>query len=237
MNAVFIAGTDTGVGKTIVTGLLGWFLLKKGIRVITQKWVQTGSNNFFESDVYKQIRLMRLSMKDIKHYIPLLLPYSFKFPSSPHLSSRLERKRILTSKIRKSFEFLKREFDFIIVEGTGGALVPLTGNKLLVDLVKEMELPVIAVAQNKIGAINHTLLTIEALRSRQIKIIGVIFNNVSKKEHKIILADNPKVVQRFIYEKVLGTLPYTKSQKSLYNAFIPIGNEILKNYINILGIN
>ena len=101
-------------------------------------------------------------------------------------------------KIKKALKKLARAHDLVIVEGTGGLLVPLDEKHLFVDIIKELDLPIILVSANKLGTINHTLLSLEALKSRKIRVLGVIFNNISRKENKLILKDNPKIVKKFI---------------------------------------
>ncbi|MBU0878953.1 MAG: AAA family ATPase, partial [Candidatus Omnitrophica bacterium] len=97
---------------------------------------------------------------------------------------------------------------------------------------RELKMPVIIVVGNKLGAINHTLLAIEAVRRRGLEIVGVIFNNLSKKGNKIILEDNLKIIKKISKEKVLGSLPYSKNKALLYPAFKPAGNKILRNLIS-----
>ena len=207
MKALFVTGTDTGVGKTIVCGLLGRFLSNNGYRAIIQKWIQAGSNNF-----PKNVNVC----------------YTFKYPASPHLAAGLEKRRINAGKIKKSFKFLKKGFDFVIVEGIGGALVPFNEKRLVIDIAKELYLPVLIVVANKLGAINHSLLTIEAVKRRNMKIMGVIFNNRYKSADKIILEDNAKIVKALSGEKILGILPYCKDRNKLHKAFLPIGGKILR---------
>ena len=175
MNAIFIAGTDTGVGKTVVTKLLERRLLLKGYRIATQKWVETG--------VKKSPAI-----------------FSFKLAASPHLAAKAEGKTVKIGKIKTALRKLTKKADFVIIEGTGGLLVPLTETKLLIDVVQELKLPVLLVAANRLGAINHTLLSIEALKARRMKILGVVFNNISRNKDKLILKDNPKIVKKFIRE-------------------------------------
>lgn len=194
MNAIFVTGTDTGVGKTVVAGLLAKHLLKEGCNVITQKWIQTGSKGFPE-DIDTHLKLMGKKRCDIKDYIAHMCPYNLKFPSSPHLSARLEKKQINANKIKKSFKFLQKRFDFVIVEGVGGALVPYNNKKLVIDIAKELKIPALVVVGNKLGAINHTLLTIEAIKRRKIKIAGIIYNNIDKNTHRNILEDNCKFLR------------------------------------------
>lgn len=226
MKGVFITGTDTGVGKTIISGLLGRYLLDKGYKVITQKWVQTGSSNF-SSDVNSHLQLMKRAKKEIKDYLPYVSPYSFRFASSPHLAASLEKRVIRERKVKDSYKFLAKRFDFIIAEGAGGALVPFNKKNLLIDLAKGLDLPVLIVAANKLGAINHTLLTIEAIKRRKMKIIGIIFNNRTNKVNKVILDDNPQIIKAVTGEAVFGSLPWKKEKSDLYKSFIPTGRRIL----------
>ena len=123
MKYIFITGTDTSVGKTIITGLLARFLLDKGFSVITQKWIQTGFS--FPKDLYTHLKIMKKSKDYIKNYINYVSLYNFKFPSSPHLASKLENKKINIDRIKNSLEKLF-EFDYVIIEGIGGLYVPLT---------------------------------------------------------------------------------------------------------------
>ncbi|MCK4519983.1 MAG: dethiobiotin synthase [Candidatus Omnitrophica bacterium] len=226
MRGIFVTGTDTGVGKTIVTGLLAKFLDDKGYKVITQKWVETGSVGF-SKDVSFHLKLIGKRKQELKGHLSDIFPYTFKFPSSPHLASALEKRNININKIKKSFKSLQRAFDFVVVEGVGGILVPLNKKRLVVDIVKELKLPVVVVVGNKLGAINHTLLTIEALKARKMKIAGIVFNSLSNKENSIILKDNPKIIETISGQKILGSLPYTKDVNGLHKIFPPIARKIL----------
>ena len=195
MKAVFICGTDTGVGKTYIAGKLFKELSGKGVKVVTQKWVQTGAKGF-SPDIAQHLKMAGKTRKYVKDILPLVNPYSFKFASSPHLAARLEKKKIDVQKLKSSFKKLSKMFDFVIVEGVGGALVPLNEKTLVIDVVKELKIPVIVVAANKLGAINQALMTVEALRKRKLKILGIVFNNIDRKTDKKILRDNIKTVMK-----------------------------------------
>lgn len=207
MKAIFIAGTDTGVGKTLVTGLLAGYIRGKGYSVITQKWVQTGCRGRPEAQ---------------------RVVYKFRFPSSPHLASRLARRPINIGKIKAGLAGLLKRFDYVVVEGTGGLMVPIDRHTLLIDIVKDLNLPVLLVAGNRLGAINHTLLSVESLESRKIDMLGIVFNDISKTENSIILKDNPRIVKKITHCKILGTLPYTKNRSSLQQGFKAIGDKIIQ---------
>ena len=221
--SIFIAGTDTGIGKTIVTGLMAGFFLRCGYKTITQKWVQTGT----ESDIDAHVRLMGRDRKNSVKYISLTCPYHFHLPSSPHLAAFIEKKAIIKEKIKQRFLSLEKTFDIVIVEATGGVLVPLSESLLMIDVVKELSIPAVLVAGNRLGAVNHTLLSIEALKKRKIRILGIIFNNLDKKTDPRILEDNPVIIEKITGEKILGVLPYTKDVNLLYGEFISIGNKLI----------
>lgn len=223
MNGIFITGTDTGVGKTVVTGCLARFLQERGYRVVTQKWVQTGISQNSTSDISLHLKMMKVVTNRTEH--KLLEPYRFKAACSPHLASRLENRKIDRNKIIKSFKTLANKFDFVIVEGTGGLLVPYDNKSLLIDIAGDLNLPVLVVSENRVGAINHALLTLEALKSRKQKIFGILFNNL-KKQNKKVLKDNPTIVKKLSGDKILGILSYSATHDRLYRNFVPIGNRI-----------
>lgn len=223
MKGIFVTGTDTGVGKSMVTGFLAKYLRQKGYQVVTQKWVQTGSRE--SVDINLHLKIMGVSRGAIKDYLDCVCPYIFKLPASPHLAARAEKKKIKISKIKKSFKLLSLKFDFVIVEGIGGALVPVNEKRLVIDIARELGLPVLVVAQNKLGAINQILMTLEALKSRKMKILGVLFNNCPG-QNKLILNDNPEIIKKMTQQKILGVLPWNKRFDLLYKKFLPIAARI-----------
>lgn len=220
---IFITGTDTAVGKTIVTGLLARYLREKGYKVITQKWVQTGSR--VSEDINLHLKIMGLPKTAIKKHLNYLCPYIFKLAASPHLAASAENRKIDIARIKKSFKFLSSEFDFVIVEGLGGALVPLDEKRLVIDIAGQLGLPVLVVAQNKLGVINHALLTMEALKQRKMKILGILFNNYQG-QNKLVLKDNPEIIGKITAGKILGVLPWSKRPDLLYKKFLPIARKI-----------
>lgn len=196
MSGVFVTGTDTGVGKTFVTRLLAGYLRDAGNTVTTQKWIETG------------VRRIRNSVSD-------RAPYVFKFPASPHLAARREGRKISKNRIKKSYRALCRRYEYVIVEGTGGALVPFCEKELIIDIVEELGMPALVVVGNKLGAINHTLLTVEALRKRKIPIIGIIFNNIFSGTKKKILQDNVHIISKMTGERILGELKWMRGLKGI----------------------
>lgn len=224
MKGIFVTGTDTGVGKSIVTGLLAKYLREKSYKVITQKWVQTGSRS--SADINLHLKIMGVSKGFIKDHLDCVCPYIFKLPASPHLAAKAQKRQINIAKIKKSFKLLSSKFDFVIVEGIGGALVPVNEKHFVIDIARELCLPVLVVAQNKLGVINHTLLTIEVLKSRKMKILGILFNSC-KGQNKLVLKDNPDIIGKITKQKILGILPWNKRVDLLYKKFLPIAKKII----------
>ncbi len=224
-NGIFITGTDTDVGKTLVTGLLGEYLLKRSRSVITQKWVQSGCVGFPE-DIDTHLSLMGRTRDSIAGHQEAVCPYVFALPASAHLAAEVESRRIDLAVIKEAYEQLESQFETVLVEGMGGALVPYSRKALLLDLVDELDLPVLIVAKNKLGAINHTLLTVEALQGRGITISGIIFNG-PEHESDAISQDNPQIIQDLTDLPILGTLPWIQEERALTEAFEPIGKAIL----------
>jgi dethiobiotin synthetase len=225
MRAVFVTGTGTEVGKTLVCGLLARYLNEQGLRAVTQKWIQTGSTDDIPEDIATHLCLMDRDVSHIASFRSDVCPYQLKLPASAHLAGETEKRVIDPEEIKKSTLKLVQAFDRVIVEGIGGALVPYSREGLVIDIVQTLDLPVVIVARNKLGAINHTLLTIEALQARGLEILGVVFNS-AEYENARIAQDNPQIVADLTGQCILGTLPWTKELYALHDAFKPIGASI-----------
>lgn len=199
---MFITGTGTGVGKTLVTGLLAKLFLSQGQRVITQKWVQTGAT--FPEDITSHDRLTnRQGPVDVAR-----CPYMFPTPSSPHLAASLAGVSIQKEVILGHFYTLKKQYDTVLVEGAGGVLVPYSQEDYLIDIAAQLQLPIVLVASTALGSINQTLLSIEAIRNRKLNLMGVFFTASSPDILPEIHQDTPRIVQTLSGVTVLGVLPY-----------------------------
>ena len=182
----FIAGTDTGVGKTFFASIL-----MKKYNFNYWKPIQTGK--FTENDTLyiKQ----NTGIEKNRFHEPI---YSFKKPLSPHLASSYEKISINMKKIKKPCSDRP-----LIIEGVGGILVPLNKKNLLIDLIKKFKFPVIVVSRSILGTINHTLMTLEILKKNKINIFGVILNNIKNKKEG---DENAKSIEDFGNIKVLGQI-------------------------------
>lgn len=162
-----MTGTDTGVGKTVVCALLA-----AGLRHSYWKPVQSGSVDGLDSDRVREIAGLEQDQIVPERYV-------FSQPLSPHLAAQKDGAGIDLDLIQPP---LSR--GSLIIEGAGGIMVPLNEDFLMIDLVKKLGVPVLIVAWNRLGVINHTLLTVEALKQAGIDILGVILNGAVNNEHK-----------------------------------------------------
>lgn len=190
MRGIFVTGTDTGIGKTIVSAALMCALRRKE-NICYWKPVQTGIE---EDNDTETVRLLANCSDEEIHD----KGFRLERPLSPHLSARLANVQIT---IKKILEFNENTNDkFYIVEGAGGILVPLNEKDLIIDLMKELDLPTIIVSRSGLGTINHTLLTIEKLRQENIEIIGVVMSGEPNLENK-------KAIEHYGGVRVLAEMP------------------------------
>ena len=187
----FVSGIDTGVGKTVATGVMARWLLNKGFSVATVKLVQTGCRGFSEDlDMHRAIMGIRPLPEDAAG---LTSPQIFEFPASPHLAAALERRTVDTDRISECVRKVSAKYDVTLVEGAGGLAVPLTENFLTVDFAAAELWPVILVCSGKLGALNHALLSIEALQHREMDLAGVVYNYCAEAD-PVIDADTPRMI-------------------------------------------
>lgn len=176
--AFFITGTDTDVGKTYVACKLIQDYVAQGYKVIGMKPVAAGcelvDGAWVNDDVLK---LEAASNVDAPR--ELINPYSFKEPIAPHIAAEKSGVAIEISVIKNAFDALKKLADIVIVEGAGGFLVPLNNKESMADLAAALNIPIILVVGMKLGCINHSLLTIEAIKARNLKLHGWIANKIA----------------------------------------------------------
>ena len=195
-NVYFISGIDTDAGKSYCTAYYACQLIGSGKRVITQKFIQTGNIGYSE-DIALHGRLMGIGMTE-EDREGLTMPEIFSYPCSPHLAARIDNRPIDFGKIERATQELARRYDVVLVEGAGGLMVPLTEDYLTIDYIAEKQYPLIFVTSGKLGSINHTLLSFEAIELRGIKLHTVMYNLFPEGEDKIIQADTETYICRYI---------------------------------------
>lgn len=204
-SGIFITGTDTDVGKTVIAAGLALVLKRKGLRVGVMKPVATGCVGETTRLVsYDAAFLMEAAENE---YPGLINPVRFRHPLSPNVAASLEKKPVNLDHIRQAYKELQKHYDYIIVEGIGGLLVPLTKDYFVANLIREFGLPVLIVAKSGLGTINHTLLTVDAAIVRGFDIRGIIFNRMPATNMSMAEMTNPKVIHELTGVPVLGSLP------------------------------
>lgn len=202
---IFITGTDTGVGKTVVAAGLAMVLKEHGMRVGVMKPVATdchgiGSRLISDDAVF----LMEAAENE---YPSLTSPSRFRHPLAPHVAAILEKKEVPLNAIYRAYREIQKHYDFIIVEGIGGLLVPITKDYFVSNLIREFKLPLVIVSRPGLGTINHTLLTVDAAIIRGFDIRGIIFNRMATTNYSLAEITNPKIIHDLSGIPILGSIP------------------------------
>ena len=189
---LFVTGTDTGVGKTVVSAAL-MIALRPAIPVCYWKPIQTGIEQ--DDDTATVAGLARCTPAEV-----LTAGVRLRHPVSPHLAARLNQTTIDLPPLEDLFNDASRSTR-LVVEGAGGVLVPVNDIQFITDLMARLDLPAVITARSTLGTINHTLLTIEALRRRSLTIAGVVLVGP-------VNADNRQAIEQYGEVRVLGELPF-----------------------------
>lgn len=197
---IFVTGTDTGVGKTVVTAAICRCIKLSGRTVAAMKPIQTGTNTQEIPDIEFIYRVI-----DEDYVIDDVCPYRFAEPLSPKLASEISGVNININTILSSFEALDKENEHLIVEGAGGIMAPIKSNYFMSDLISDLGIPVIIVSRPDLGTINHTLLTAEYAKNKGLTVLGIIFN---KYPHKRGLPEltNPNEISLISGIPILGII-------------------------------
>ena len=230
---IFISGIDTEVGKTLVTGVLAKRCKENNINVITQKITQTGVEGIAE-DILTHRKIMGMDLLEYDKS-GITCPYVFKIPASPHLAAKLENKNIDTKKIKSSTELLEMNFELVFLEGAGGLHVPLNDSVNIIDYIQENNYPLILVSTSKLGSINHTLLSLEIIKQRNIKLLGLVYNEYPE-SNKEIQKDSILIFKKFMKQWFTDipvvTFPILENaNKSFLEDINPLINNI-KEYLS-----
>ena len=193
--AYFVSGIDTDAGKTFVTGYIARRLMEEGKRVITQKFIQTGNTGMSE-DIVKHREIMGTGMlpEDLDH---TTAPVIFSYPASAQLAARIDGREIDLEVIDRATERLKSLYDIVLIEGAGGLAVPITDTFMAMDYAESRKLPVILVTNGVLGSINHTILSLEAIRSRGMQLAAVLYNEHFDTD-AVIAEDTRGFISRYV---------------------------------------
>ena len=201
VNGIFVTGTDTEIGKTIIAGGLAAILKQSGVNVGVMKPISAG--DMTDANYLKHAA----QVDDPLH---LINPISLRYPLAPSVSANIEGKHVDILKIGEAYTILQKKYDYLIVEGVGGIAVPINDDKQVVDLILYLELPIIIVADAGLGTINHTMLTVEYARQQEITILGIVLNMFRSDKASLPELTNPIEIERVTQIPVLGVVPFNE---------------------------
>lgn len=201
---LFITGTDTGVGKTLICGGIAKILRKQGLKVGVFKPVATGCLSEEGELVSRDAEFLRMCAQ-LNEPMTVITPAAYKIPAAPIVCVRKEERPIDYQQIAAMYNYLAKTCDVVLVEGIGGALVPLDEKTMIVDLAAKMKLPTVIIAREKLGTINHTLMTIRAVRHAGLYVAGVVINGHVFPNADIAELTAPGIIAEIGDTKILAT--------------------------------
>lgn len=215
MGSYFITGTNTDVGKTVVTAILAAHYHSLGKQVIPYKPIQSGATIDDGIRISPDVQLYQLALPSL--VVEAANTYLFTKPSSPHLAAREEKVEISIQRIIGQYKLLQQMYEQVLVEGAGGLFTPLNDDGFcIIHLIKKLNIPVILVASSKLGTINQTVLSIMALQQNNIPIAGIILNQLQT-EDPSIEKDNETMIEKLTGVPIIGVIPFIDNLKAIFN--------------------
>jgi dethiobiotin synthetase len=211
-DGIFVTGTDTSIGKTLITASLAWKFAKEISKICVMKPFATGiseySKKFKSKDLAILARAVRLEEKQEN-----LNPYFYPLPCSPHMASALLNlpPPSLEYAIKK-YKLLRKKYDYLLVEGVGGIMVPINNKYTLLNFIKQTKLGVIIIATPKLGTFNHILLSIKICQSNGIPIKGIVINKMPNNPTQVE-EEIPVFVSEYTNIPILGVIPMLNRAK------------------------
>jgi dethiobiotin synthetase len=226
---LFVTGTDTGVGKTLIAGAIAKILSQKGKKVGVFKPIATGCKKTKAGLVSEDAQFLASCTKS-EFGLDVINPVKFEKPAAPFSCEKAENRKVDFVKIAIAYNQICSKIDYVIVEGIGGIRVPITKNVDVLGLAKAFNLPVVIVARPGLGTINHTLLTIDAIRSCGLPLAGVVISGYDKAKADFAEQTSPGCIAETGKTQILAVVPYdnqTNIEKGI------IGNVVLDSLIDI----
>lgn len=207
IRGIFITGTGTEIGKTVIAGGLAAALKQAGTNVGVMKPISSGDT--------ADARFLKHAAQ-VDEALSLINPIYLRHPLAPSVAARIERTEIDLSRIETAFAELQQRYDFVIVEGVGGIAVPIRDDFLVVQLIKQLKLPILIVATAGLGTLNHTLLTVAFAQQFNIPIAGIVLNGLRSESAGLAEATNPVEIEKLTGIAVVGVVPYEKHLDTPY---------------------
>jgi dethiobiotin synthetase len=201
--SLFITGTDTGVGKTLVTAALARYLSSQHVSVGVMKPVETGVSD--PSSLGEDAKLLRWAAGS-NQTANTISPYRFSMPVAPAQAAAATQTNIDVEQIQDTLNELQKTFDIVLVEGAGGLMVPIQGGFLIADLVRTLQAPLLLVTHPRLGTINHTLLTTFCAQALEIDLVGYLINRMPSQASQAE-REAPHWLASLASSHLLGVLP------------------------------
>lgn len=218
-NVVIIAGTDTDIGKTYVTAQLAAAVIRAGKTPAVCKPLQTGT-----AEGNSDPDWIARHLPELKRLAPMdEIPFSFAFPASPDYAARLESRKVDAAMVADRVLSVaeRTDCDWFIVELAGGLLVPLNETETNLDLIRALNMPVILVTHPALGTVNHTLLSVNALKAAGISVPGIVMNRFPVNGN-LLAQDNLEAIERFSGLPILAVVSESDTF-SLFTDFSALG--------------
>jgi dethiobiotin synthetase len=208
----FITGTDTGVGKTLIAGAFITTVQFLGKRVCGMKPVESGCSGQGEVLIpYDGMFLKQVSHAD--EPLALVTPCCLESPLAPLAAAEVDRRDLDISGIGRAFSELSARYEALVVEGIGGLMVPIAKDYYVLDLAKEMGLPLVVVARPGLGTINHIMLTVHCALKAGLTVAGIVINYTQPPEKSLAEETNPKLLSQISPVPIIGIFPYLRSKE------------------------
>lgn len=200
---ILVTGTDTDIGKTVVTAGLAAVMQSLGYKAGVYKPFQSGAeekNGFLVSPDLAYV-------KQLDFYVETLSTYLLKPPTAPYIAAEIDGVKMSLSSVARDFQALRQNCETVLVEGAGGLLVPVTREETMADVAKLLNIPILIVARPDLGTINHTLLTINEAKTRGLDIAGVVINRYPQGTDDVAIKTAPRLIEEYSDVNILGIVP------------------------------
>lgn len=230
---IFIIGIDTEIGKTTIAAGLSNLLFRKGIEIGVMKPFATGIKRYSKDFKSLDTKMLKDASGN-KDNDNIINPFFYSIPTAPYLAKKILKlnENIDIEEILNKYKEIENRHDFTIVEGIGGLMVPLSKDFSVADLASIINIPIILITSNRIGSINHIIMTSRLAILYKLKIKGIIINNKCKfleTYYKLITNSLPRIVEELTQCKVLATIPYIKKPTAKKIANILEKYDFIKN--------
>jgi dethiobiotin synthetase len=204
---LFITGTDTGVGKTLIAGAIARVLASQGLKVGVFKPVASGCRRDREGLVSADAEFLAFCA-DCDYPLSVVSPVCFSTPAAPAACEPVEKRTVDFEHIANMYRYICDNTDIVIVEGIGGIRVPVSQDIDVLDMAKAFALPVVVVARPDLGTINHTLLTVDAVRRARLPLRGVVISGCDMSSYSVAVETAPDIIAKYGNVDILAVVPF-----------------------------